>query len=91
VRGPIHRTVNPNDLIGRQLYLMEEFDRSIVELLLAFAEPNDVLLDIGAKRPFFESVQLGSRQNRTSPEFKRDKNTDENGRCYVSGTRNKED
>jgi FkbM family methyltransferase len=41
-------TVDPNDLIGRQLYLMGEFDRSIVELLLAFAEPNDVLLDIGA-------------------------------------------
>jgi FkbM family methyltransferase len=41
-------TVNPNDFIGRHLYLTGEFDRSIVELLKDFAEPGDTLLDIGA-------------------------------------------
>jgi FkbM family methyltransferase len=41
-------TVNPNELIGRHLYLTGEFDRSIVELLYDFAEPGDTLLDIGA-------------------------------------------
>lgn len=40
--------VMPNDLIGRYLYLTGEFDRSTVEIVTAFAEPGDVLLDIGA-------------------------------------------
>jgi FkbM family methyltransferase len=45
-RFPI--TVMPNDLIGRHIYLTGEFDRSIVEILTAFSEPGDTLLDIGA-------------------------------------------
>lgn len=41
-------TIDPNELIGRHIYLTGEFDRSIVELLCNFSEPNDTLLDIGA-------------------------------------------
>jgi FkbM family methyltransferase len=41
-------TIPTNELIGRHLYLTGEFDRSIVEVLLFFAKPGDVLLDIGA-------------------------------------------
>ena len=43
-------TINviPNDLIGRHIYLTGEFDRSTVEVLLKFSNPEDVLLDIGA-------------------------------------------
>jgi FkbM family methyltransferase len=40
--------VMPNDHIGRHIYLTGEFDRSTVEVLCDFAEPNDVLMDIGA-------------------------------------------
>lgn len=40
-------TVMPNDLVGRHIYLTGEFDRSNVEVLCAFAEPGDTLLDIG--------------------------------------------
>jgi FkbM family methyltransferase len=40
--------VMPNDLIGRHIYLTGEFDRSTVEILTAFAEPGDMLLDVGA-------------------------------------------
>jgi FkbM family methyltransferase len=41
-------TVRPNNLIGRHIYLTGEFDRSIVEILCNFSEPDDLLLDIGA-------------------------------------------
>lgn len=41
-------TVAPNDHVGRHIYLSGEFDRAIVEVLLNFSEPGDVLLDIGA-------------------------------------------
>jgi FkbM family methyltransferase len=41
-------TVMPNELIGRQIYLTGEFDRSTVEILCNFARPGDTLLDIGA-------------------------------------------
>jgi FkbM family methyltransferase len=41
-------SINPNELIGRHIYLTGEFDRSIVEVLCNFSEPGDVLLDIGA-------------------------------------------
>jgi FkbM family methyltransferase len=43
-------TINvlPNELIGRHIYLMGEFDRSTVEALLKLSKPGDVLLDIGA-------------------------------------------
>lgn len=41
-------TVNPNELIGRHIYLTGEFDRSIVEVLHNFSAPGDVLLDVGA-------------------------------------------
>ena len=40
--------VLPNEIIGRHIYLTGEFERSIVELLLKFSKPADVLLDIGA-------------------------------------------
>ena len=38
----------PNEFIGRHLYLTGEYERSIVEILLKFSKPGDVLLDIGA-------------------------------------------
>jgi FkbM family methyltransferase len=41
-------TVKPNEHIGRHIYLSGAFDRVIVELLLRFAHPGDVMLDIGA-------------------------------------------
>lgn len=37
-----------NELIGRHLYLIGEFDRTIVEVLLSLARQGDTLLDIGA-------------------------------------------
>jgi FkbM family methyltransferase len=40
-------TVLPNDLIGRHLYFTGQFDRTIVEVLLRFAVPDAVVLDIG--------------------------------------------
>ena len=41
-------TVDPNDLIGRHIYLTGKFDRSIFRVLSNFARPGDTLLDIGA-------------------------------------------
>lgn len=41
-------TVIPNDLIGRQLYLTGQFDRTIVEILLHFSREGDCIADIGA-------------------------------------------
>jgi len=43
-----YMSVMPNELIGRHLYLIGEFDRSTVEILLKLSKPGDVLLDIGA-------------------------------------------
>lgn len=40
--------VFPNDLIGRQLYLTGQFDRTIVEVLVNHSRPGDCILDIGA-------------------------------------------
>lgn len=40
--------INPNDLIGRHIYLTGKFDRAIVEILCDFSEPDDILLDVGA-------------------------------------------
>jgi FkbM family methyltransferase len=51
-------SVMPNDLIGRHLYLTGEFDRSIVEILLSFADPGDTLLDIGANIGYVSSCFL---------------------------------
>jgi FkbM family methyltransferase len=51
-------TINPNELIGRHIYLTGEFDRSIVEILLDFAEPNDILLDIGANIGYVSACLL---------------------------------
>jgi FkbM family methyltransferase len=53
-------TVNPNDLIGRHVYLTGEFDRSVVELICAFAEPNDILLDIGANIGYVSSCFINA-------------------------------
>ena len=41
-------TVDPNDLIGRHIYLTGKFDRSVFRILSNFARPDDTLLDIGA-------------------------------------------
>lgn len=37
-----------DDLIGRHILMTGKFDRSVVQVLIDHAEPNDVLLDIGA-------------------------------------------
>jgi FkbM family methyltransferase len=51
-------TVMPNELIGRHLYLTGEFDRAIVEILCSFAEPGDVLLDVGANLGYVSACFL---------------------------------
>lgn len=40
--------VMPNDHIGRHIYLTGQFDRTVVEVLLAHAREGDGILDIGA-------------------------------------------
>jgi FkbM family methyltransferase len=52
--------VEPNDLIGRHIYLTGEFDRSIVEVLCKFSEPGDVLLDIGANIGYVSTCFLNN-------------------------------
>jgi FkbM family methyltransferase len=52
--------VEPNDLIGRHLYLTGEFDRSIVEVLCNFSEPGDALLDIGANIGYVSACFLSN-------------------------------
>jgi FkbM family methyltransferase len=56
-------TVIPNELIGRHIYLTGEFDRSIVEVLCAFSEPGDALLDIGANIGYVSSCFLNNVSN----------------------------
>lgn len=51
-------TVPPNDAVGRHIYLSGEFDRSIVQLLVAFSTPGDVLLDVGANLGYVTSCFL---------------------------------
>ena len=41
-------TIEPNDHIGRHIYLTGKFDHSIVDVLTGIARPGDTLLDIGA-------------------------------------------
>jgi FkbM family methyltransferase len=55
--------VKPNDLLGRHVYLTGEFDRTIVEILLRFASPNDVLLDIGANLGYVSACFLQNVSN----------------------------
>lgn len=50
--------VFPNDLIGRHIYLTGQFDRTIAEVLLAHARPNDCFLDIGANIGYVSTVLL---------------------------------
>jgi FkbM family methyltransferase len=40
--------VYTNDLVGRHIYLTGAYERSALEVLCNFAEPGDMLLDIGA-------------------------------------------
>jgi len=56
-------SVPPNDGVGRHIYLTGEFDRSIVEVLLAFCEPGDVLLDIGANLGYVSACFLNKCPN----------------------------
>lgn len=58
-------SILPNDHIGRHIYLTGEFDRSTVEVLCAFAEPGDTLLDIGANIGYVSACFLSnvSRSN----------------------------
>src|SRR6266511_2626448 len=55
-------TVNPNELIGRHIYLTGEFDRSIIEILCNFSQPNDVLLDVGANIGYVSACFLKNVQ-----------------------------
>lgn len=47
-----------NDLIGRHIFFSGKFDRSIAETLQLFAEPRDVILDIGANIGYVSCVLL---------------------------------
>lgn len=50
--------VNPNDHIGRHLYLTGQFDRTIVEVLLAHCRPDARILDIGANIGYVSGALL---------------------------------
>src|SRR5262245_12195047 len=50
--------VRPNDEIGRQLYLAGQFDRTIVEVMLRFARPDDRILDIGGNVGYYACALL---------------------------------
>lgn len=50
--------VLPNEHVGRYLYLTGEFDRSVFEVLHAYALPGDVLLDIGANVGYMSACFL---------------------------------
>jgi len=50
--------VFPNDLIGRQLYLTGQFDRTIVQVLLAQSHAKDCILDIGANIGYVACAML---------------------------------
>jgi FkbM family methyltransferase len=50
--------VNPNDFIGRHIYLAGEFDRPVVATLLKYARPGDTLLDIGANVGYISACFL---------------------------------
>jgi len=50
--------VAPNDHIGRHLYLTGQFDRTIVEVLLRFARPDDRILDIGGNVGYYACALL---------------------------------
>lgn len=50
--------VRADDLIGRHLILSGQFDRSIVEVLLAFAEAGDRCVDIGANIGYVSALLL---------------------------------
>jgi FkbM family methyltransferase len=56
-------SIEPNDLIGRHLYLTGEFDRSVVEVLCNFSEPRDVMLDIGANIGYVSACFLNNVPN----------------------------
>ncbi len=51
-------TVLPNDHIGRHIYLSGAFDRTIVEMLLRYARPEDRILDIGANIGYISCAML---------------------------------
>lgn len=59
-------TVPPNDAVGRHIYLSGEFDRSIVQLLVAFSTPGDVLLDVGANLGYVTACFLKRVLNSTA-------------------------
>jgi FkbM family methyltransferase len=50
--------VDPNDHIGRHIFLSGQFDRTIAELLLKFSRPGDCILDIGANIGYVSCVLL---------------------------------
>lgn len=53
-------TVIGDELIGRHLLLSGQFDRSIFQLLLDFAEPGDTLIDVGANIGYASCLFLAS-------------------------------
>jgi FkbM family methyltransferase len=56
-------SVEPNELIGRHIYLTGEFDRSTVEMVCNFSRPGDVLLDIGANVGYISACFLKNVPN----------------------------
>lgn len=51
-------SVLADDLIGRHLILSGQFDRSIIDVLLDFSQPNDRCVDIGANIGYVSCLML---------------------------------
>ena len=65
-------SVMPNEVIGREIYLTGQFDRSVVRILCKFARPGDTLLDVGANIGYVSACFLakvaGSRVIAVEPQ-----------------------
>jgi spermidine synthase len=57
-RDGFRMRVIPNDLIGRHLFYTGQYERTIADVLTAFARPDDRILDIGANMGYVSAVLL---------------------------------
>jgi FkbM family methyltransferase len=62
-RDGVNLKVFPNDLLGRHLYLIGEYERSVLDVLYELSQPGDVLLDIGANLGYVSACFLQNVAN----------------------------